>query len=335
MRNNSRSNSVAMSIRALLAKSKVEFERTGVSAAIADLQRRGYLERALTFLSDREPNDNQQATVNITANSFDVPLPIDYLCAEEEALLAVEYGYSSSYLSVGDSNINYPFASGYQFGNQINASLQPPHSRRTGSVPRPQVTDGVVKGINRKILKLHSAYTADRTETLIYLARYLVDDDHWEVTINSNPTATSTCIIAGVTITFIASGTTNASNCVIGSTVNFTAKNLARSINASTNTTGVAAKAEGAKLYISGSNDDDVDFSITVDGVKLTASHVDAINNLPNEQETKILNLIDSKSYLYLSTLPSTPAELRKVYSDLAIKLQKDVEDNLGLVTIL
>lgn len=309
-----------MSLRTLVEnfKAEVRFNRYDDNASYFQIRR--WSRNALDRINGKQKLPNQKADVEILSGSNDVLLPCNYAIANQDALLAVEYGYSKNYVT----------------SHYHSAITRPVIDRlvTTGKtkLPAPVVNTIQLYGVSRKALKLHITPSISRTETLIYHANYQVDDEGWEITIKEQP-------LAGESVTITAKNLANyqfvnsnpVSNQVkLGSTAVFTAQNLANQINVNKNASGIIAEAKGQTVFITGEQDI-VDTVIQVDGVKLVLGNIDAIDTLDGKVRTAHYQWMEASYYDYLATdlaSPITDPQTRKLFSDKATRLfDKALED--------
>lgn len=306
-------------------KGEVRFNRYEDNASYSQI--RAWSKNALSKINNKQKLPNQKAEVEIVAGLNEVLFPVDYALASQEALLAVEYGYSKSYTESLDfsSNITQPV---------IDRNV----SKQRQRIPVPVVNTIQLYGVSRKALKLHLFPSISRTETLVYYANYQVDDEGWEITIKDQPLPGEDVIVVAkntVTYQFVNSNPTN-NQVKLGSTSVFTAQNLANRINANKNSSGVIAEARGQKVFITGENVI-VDTVITVDGVKLFLTHIDAVDNLDSKVAVAHYQWMEASYYDYLATDLSSPisdAATRKLFADKAVRLFDQALEDLDFTML-
>lgn len=319
-----------MSIRQLIQQFREAFEVSPATNFVSDAQRRRWLKTALKEISRLKPLERATAEVSIVADDPDVVLPRDYFTATEEALLAVEYFYSSSFLSQSASPRGSFY---YEPFSSINSSLDYPGSRKRAVTPPPEVKAKLVYGVRRSVLRLHVNSRADRTETLLYDAFYSVEDPRVEITVVTNPNPGDELEIVidedTFTYTFSIDGAGD-DEIKIGATQSGTARNIANFLELD----GVLASFEGQVVTLT-LFEESFNLSVTTDGERLITESFDMVNNLDPHVEQRVFAHWSAQQYSYLQTEPSFPAdvETRRFFAEKARDLKAEALDNLGVCT--
>jgi hypothetical protein len=161
-----------------LLRHQQEFNRNASLRFTSEEQRDHWLKKSLVEYSRFRPRKFVIATVNLTSGSRDVPLPLDYYFAPDEALWSIEYGYSVDYVSSVARAEDYN--AGKAFTSRISANVHGVYNYNASPIPRPRVTTDRVNGVDRHVFRMSDLSGSTRTETLIYNAYHSIIDQDLE-----------------------------------------------------------------------------------------------------------------------------------------------------------
>ncbi len=276
-----------MSVRKLITDFAASADRNAKKGNFSAAQRRQWLKNALAAINEQSPIADKQALIEIKANAVRAVLPLDYYTAKDEALLAVEYGYSKDYLSSNGISTDY--------ADIISAPIADTNGRRVNArLPKPEVTRGELYGVTHRVLNLHNAPANDHKEVLLYYANHRVEDPYWQIIIKSNPVEGEMLQIGELTYTATLANEVATGEFKVAAKPSQTAENLATAITARAYETGIIAIAQGQVVKVLG-KDKDLDFTIVVDGEKLSAEYLEAVNTLDSNLMARVVQWMQAE----------------------------------------
>ena len=312
-----------MSIRLFLDEFIKSVSLNVYDPSVAEAQRRDWLKDGLAEINKNHSISNSLATVEILANNRVVYLPRDYKLAEDEALFAVEYGYSGSYIE--DQGLD----SG-ELESISSPIYNPTNLRNLGEVLEPRVSRVNRYGVSRYALRMHKAFTSDRSEGLLYNALHEVTDPTQEVSLLSNPIGGTIISISSankIDYEFVYSNRNSLQyQVLIGRTKSATAKNLAQAIERNNEDEDVTARSIGETVILTGYKSD-VDFLVTLNENIFSLEQLESTNSLTLELQAEVIRWVQYRQYDYLAT--AEHLDLSDPARSLYLKKAKDIKESV------
>lgn len=283
--------------------------------SISDAQFDRYLTIALLTIDQEWPNAGQEATLSIAADQSYVVLPDDFInnTNNRKILGQLQYGeipgiplpnYSGFSVNrntnlLGNGNFNQYT----EFANNISRGIPPV----TFKPPQINITKRRIDNVQKIVWQLYPLQGWDFIPNtflwpwmlgdidIIYDAHHTVRNATALITVVTQPNVGDTIIVDhnnldnSITFSFVASGATgNQINIGVSTTLtmaNINAKLIALGINFSSvlsNNTATYTAPSGA------------DFTITVDGTRLTNTYTGCLTTLLSDQEAALYKLIEA-----------------------------------------
>lgn len=311
-------------------------------------QRSSWLKSAITQVGAKYPITNQFQSVNILKNIDYIVCPRNYLYSDQAMLMAVQGGYSKTYLTQSKRYIDLDFANlfnDYLISDSLlyNYELYNSKGNNARNVPI-NVRKQSVYGVSENILPLNVVYDADRTEGLVFDGYAQISDAHTDILFLQNPLAINEI---GIQIDAILYQFNSVDDVTIGNSAVLTAVNLVSAINSNFQATNIYAIRSGqyVSVYkiqteidpisgdeftidipclVSSVNDDDSEY--------ISIENYDSINTADEFTTNKIFDYLEMSELDYICRASDIQMDkdIRKNCKDRAIEIKRTFFDDIG-----